>query len=72
MFSVWNLRYSPTAWHFAQPGRVGIVGLVFPVRLRTALWALNIKTHWSRSRGVLAQINAAAGVSYFPGPWVNL
>lgn len=40
MFSVWNLRYSPTARHFAQPGRVATVGLVCLVQRRTALRGL--------------------------------
>ena len=60
MFSVWNLRYSPTAWHFAQPGRVGSVAAVFPVQRRTALRGLNITFHRSRAPGVLALLNAMA------------
>jgi len=49
MFSVWNLRYSPTAWHFAQPGRVGTVSLVCLVQSPAAPHGLNITFHRSRA-----------------------
>ena len=52
MFSVWNLRYSPTAWHFAQPGRVGTVSLVCLVQSPAAPHGLNITFHRSRAPGL--------------------